>query len=81
MKRKFIREARDFWYELCARSVALAGEELKAISTALERVATKEDIARLSIQNTSYVSASRRLQRRRGSTCGSRLFGRSLFTH
>ena len=55
MKRKFIREARDFWYELCARSVALAGEELKAISTALERVATKEDIARLSIQNTSYV--------------------------
>lgn len=55
VKRKFIREARDFWYELCARSVAFQGEELKAISTALERLATKEDIARLSIQNTSYV--------------------------
>ncbi|MGH7183924.1 MAG: HNH endonuclease, partial [Nitrospiraceae bacterium] len=55
VKRKFIREARDFWYELCARRVAFPGEELKAISTALERVATKEDIARISIQNTSYV--------------------------
>jgi hypothetical protein len=55
VKRKFIREARDFWYELCARNVASPGEELKAISTALERVATKEDIARLAIQNRSYV--------------------------
>ncbi len=55
VKRKFIREARDFWYELCARSVPFPAEELRAISAALERVATKDDLARLSIQNTSYV--------------------------
>ncbi len=55
MKRKFIREARDFWYELCARSAPFPAEELRAISAALERVATKDDLARLSIQNTSYV--------------------------
>jgi hypothetical protein len=55
VKRKFIREARDFWYELCARSVPFPAEELRAISSALERVATKDDLARISIQNTSYV--------------------------
>jgi hypothetical protein len=54
-KRKFIREARDFWYELCQRDVPFPREELRAISAALERVATKDDLARLSIQNTSYV--------------------------
>ena len=54
-KRKFIREVRDFWYELCERDVPLPREDLKAISLALERVATKDDLARLSIQNTSYV--------------------------
>lgn len=55
VKRRFIREARDFWYELCASNVPLLAEELKAISAVLERVATKEDLARVSIQNTSYV--------------------------
>jgi HNH endonuclease len=55
VKRKFIREARDFWYELCARSVPFPAEELRAISAALQRVATKDDLARLSIQNSSYV--------------------------
>jgi hypothetical protein len=60
-KRKFIRETRDFWYELCARSVPYPAEELKAISAALERVATKDDLARLSIQNTSYVLGQSRV--------------------
>jgi len=55
VKRKFIREARDFWYELCARSVPIPAEELRAISEALQRVATKDDLARLSIQNSTYV--------------------------
>jgi hypothetical protein len=55
VKRKFIREARDFWYELCARNVPLPADELRAISAALEHLATKDDLARLSIQNTSYV--------------------------
>jgi hypothetical protein len=35
--------------------VPLPREELRAISIALERVATKDDLAPLSIQNTSYV--------------------------
>src|SRR2546425_13353225 len=38
VKRKLIREVRNFWYELCARSAAFP-------------VATNDDIARLSIQN------------------------------
>jgi len=55
VKRKFIREARDVWYELCARSVPFPAEELKAISQTLQQVATKDDLARLSIQNSIYV--------------------------
>lgn len=54
-KRKFIREVRDFWYELCERDVPFPRDELRAISALLERVATKDDLARFSIQNTSYV--------------------------
>ena len=54
-KRKFIREVRDFWYELCEKKTAIHTEELKVISDKLEQVATKDDVARLSVQNTSFV--------------------------
>lgn len=54
-KRKFIREARDLWYEICSKRYDAPTNEIKEISDILKTVATKEDIARLSIQNSSYV--------------------------
>jgi hypothetical protein len=43
-KRKFIREARDFWYELCSERYAADPEWLQEISEKLERAATKGDL-------------------------------------
>jgi hypothetical protein len=57
-KRKFIREARDFWYEICRNRFNIPTEQIKEISDTLKTVATKEDITRLSIQNSSYVLGS-----------------------
>ena len=53
-KRKFIREARDFWYEICAKRFISGTEQLNAISETLKGVATKEDLKRLAVQNSSY---------------------------
>ena len=54
-KRKFIREARDLWYEICAERGTFGADQLKNIVDALRNVATKEDLERLAIRNTSYV--------------------------
>jgi hypothetical protein len=55
-KRKFIREARDFWYELCANRFFSDHDQIKtAVSEALKGIATKEDLERLSVQNSIYV--------------------------
>jgi hypothetical protein len=43
-KRKFIREARDFWYELCEKQSACDADRLERIEELLEGVATKNDI-------------------------------------
>jgi len=43
-KRKFIREARDFWYEICNRRFAGDSDRLQQISEAVEKSATKHDI-------------------------------------
>lgn len=48
-KRKFIREARDSWLKKCDSFASL-----EEISQQLKQLATKEDIARLSVSNTSY---------------------------
>jgi len=53
-KRKFIREARDLWYEICASRFTLAGEQLKDIAHTLKNIATKEDLERLAVRNASY---------------------------
>jgi hypothetical protein len=55
VKHKFIREARDFWYEICAKRFASDGDQLAAIAERLGTLATKEDVERLAIQNTGYV--------------------------
>jgi hypothetical protein len=55
-KRKFIREARDFWYELCSKRFVSDEAQIKtALSDALKNLATKEDLERFSVQNSAYV--------------------------
>ena len=55
-KRKFIREARDFWYELCAtRFLSEANQMRLAISEALKNIATKDDVERLAVRDAVYV--------------------------
>jgi HNH endonuclease len=43
-KRKFIREARDFWYELCAKRYASDADRLDKILSIVEGTATKSDV-------------------------------------
>jgi len=54
-KRKFIREARDFWYETCEKRFASDKDQLAGISDLLRSLATKEDVQRLVVQNSGYV--------------------------
>lgn len=54
-KRKFIREVRDFWYEICAKRYSSDPQHLTALTEALKDVATTDDIRRLSVQNSPYV--------------------------
>jgi hypothetical protein len=49
-KRKLIREVRDLWYELCEKQEPLVPQAaLQEIAASLKNVATKEDLARISI--------------------------------
>jgi hypothetical protein len=45
VKRKFIKEARDFWYELCSERYSKDPDALTNISVRLEQTASKADIA------------------------------------
>jgi hypothetical protein len=55
VKRKFIREARDLWYEICEKRFASDKDQLTAITDMLRDVATKDDVERLAVQNTGFV--------------------------
>jgi hypothetical protein len=44
IKRKFIREARDFWFEVCAKRYTSDPSVLTAIQSSLESVASRQDI-------------------------------------
>lgn len=55
LKRKFIREARDLWYDICAKRFLADPGQLTEIAEALRNVATKEDLERLAVRNTNYV--------------------------
>lgn len=57
IKRKFIREARDFWYEVCAKRYASDASALHAIESAIARVATKEDVHDLRAQVADALTA------------------------
>jgi hypothetical protein len=54
-KRRFIREARDLWYEICATRYSGDAAQLREIQKRLETVAPKEDLDRLAVRNTTYV--------------------------
>ena len=54
-KHKFIREARDFWYEHCERLYGMDTTLIREISEKLETVATKDDLERYAIQNRAYI--------------------------
>lgn len=43
-KRKFIREARDLWYEICEKRFASASDTIDEIVNLLKYVATKSDL-------------------------------------
>lgn len=53
-KRKFIREARDLWYEICAKRYSGDADQLREIQKRLETVATKEDLNQLAVRNMTY---------------------------
>jgi hypothetical protein len=44
VKRKFIREARDFWFGICAKRYSSDSAALNAVHAALEAVASRDDI-------------------------------------
>lgn len=46
-KRKFIREARDFWYEICGKRFSGDVDRLRQISEMVEQSATKQDMDRV----------------------------------
>lgn len=46
-KRKFIREARDFWYEICESRYASDKDQLDRIANAIEERATSADVAKV----------------------------------
>jgi hypothetical protein len=56
-KRKFIREARDFWYELCSKRFAGEADKLEIISNLVEKAATKDDINQLSDKITALLES------------------------
>lgn len=43
-KRKFVREARDLWYELCDKRFATDPDRLDELSELLKNAATKQDL-------------------------------------
>ena len=55
--RKQIQEARDAWYEKCAKSLEVLSMP-KEISDILQNLASKEDIERFAVRNASYVLGS-----------------------
>lgn len=57
-KRKFLREARDFWFEICAERYASDPGRLDQIHSALDEVATKDDVSGIITRMESLLSAA-----------------------
>ena len=57
-KRKFIREARDFWYEQCGATQSSGGLSAADLNAALAPVATKSDLEEIKGQLSRLLGAS-----------------------
>jgi hypothetical protein len=57
-KRKFVREARDFWYELCTKRYATDPDRLDEISEEIKRAATKSDLNEAMIKITKLMQTA-----------------------
>lgn len=56
-KRKFIREARDFWFELCAARYAADANRIDALQEMLRQLPTKSDLENLVARATAVQQA------------------------
>jgi hypothetical protein len=56
-KRKFIREVRDFWYDLCSKRFAGDTDKLEEISNLVAKAATKDDVGNLSDRITAILES------------------------
>lgn len=54
-KRRFLREARDLWYELCEKRYASDGAKIDAIHSLMSTAATKQDLAAAVLSLTAAV--------------------------
>ena len=57
-KRKFIREAREFWYEICAKRYATDPDRLDKVSELLKNAVTKSDLDQAIDRLTELICAS-----------------------
>jgi len=57
-KRKFIREARDFWFEICATRYAGDSSWIEEMRARLASLATREDLKELINRNSSSAAGS-----------------------
>jgi len=56
VKRKFIRETRDFWYELCSKRYATDPDALAGISEKLDQTASKSDLEAITVTITNLLA-------------------------
>jgi len=56
-KRKFIREARDFWFEICATRYGADANRLDALQQMLQQLPTKSDMEQMILRVSSTSSA------------------------
>ena len=79
-KRKFIREARELWYEICVSRYGSDSSQLEAIKSRLDSLATKEDIARIAVRSGPIILGQPAVQGTKGSG-SSYKFDAQVFVH
>lgn len=57
-KRKFIREARDFWYDVCASRYASDANRLDSLQQMLQLLPTKADLEQIIVRASALPTAS-----------------------
>lgn len=60
VKRKFIREVRDFWYQLCAKRFKTEGQNNQVLSGLIENAASKADL--LNVKDAILADIQKKLE-------------------